>query len=837
MTINLGDPVNLLAGLESHFPGPTPPWRVPPNRPVIAEASTPPSGPVVWEEPTLTLHDTPQDLVNHILDISVIPMVGLDGPLSLGAGTVMDPHALATLGARLSLDLTERPAAAFLLARLRGRRGTLYYTPEWEGLNRKHRILRWLTAEGRRALARLRVDELRQEGHEFHGDVTARQAARYLSYFQDFGTHVVRSLTYGEQLFQVFAVRNDLLPALRETLPPADAPLQGAIAHGMIPFTRAPWTVAASPILTATPGPESHEIVTHPLWYDIQNDASGGPNLLARAAQAPEARSAALDRLPATSVIGVTLACQALYLEDHRADAWSRLLRAALALRFPHAQRVGWRDRRAIQPVPLLASAGLPALGGPSPAFPSPNPHSPSPTPHSPSLDPPPLALALDVSAPGAITGGPEPRLALFTTTNPGSGRAAERMIDDGSPGPEDLIFPAIDGALLLKGQGGARACLVEGAWIGLGKENKPVVLAAPQEPDPTILLPHVAGLLGYLRLLDAIQPPLFSPETNRPMGRCADWLVKVTAKAQDPSLQTLHHRAHQVAWGVGRLETAPDTTLSPGLLEALSNVLEGALGMLTAPITDPGTARRIETQETGFREVLRGLPGSLAIAPLETSLSIAETLLEQRIIRLAETPGLAPFLAEVLSMGRHWTSDPNPEAPHHRPMPGETPEGQLWNAFLAIKACHAESRAILAAIRGRADEAKSLLARTWVTGRTIPQDPTGIFLSALGSIWTDATRPAEPEWRGLAEDLVTLDTAVTAARRLHHSDPPKNRDGGPMDPGLHRLVIVLELLALCHRLGLSSAPLDSLAPAALSERLNAALLTSRKTQPRRNPL
>src|SRR6185503_16240450 len=127
----------------------------------------------------------------------------------------VDGASLAGLEARLKMDLTIRPAPAFLLVRLNGDRGTSYYTPEWQGLNRKARIVEWLTPEGRAAMARLRLRRTRHEGHEFHGDITARQARRYLAYFHDMGTHVVRSIRHGECLFQVFEANGDLLPGLK----------------------------------------------------------------------------------------------------------------------------------------------------------------------------------------------------------------------------------------------------------------------------------------------------------------------------------------------------------------------------------------------------------------------------------------------------------------------------------------------------------------------------------------------------------------------------------------------------------------------------------------------
>ena len=126
--------------------------------------------------------------------------------------------------------------------------------------------------------------------------------------------------------------------------------------------------------------------------------------------------------LPAQSVVGVSFACQALYLEDHRADAWSRIVRAGLCQRFPGVRLSGWRLREQFQLATVLASA---ALAGEEALCKPAVPELPD------------IAFALDLTASGRIMAPSSDCLALFAATDPGTGRAAEFEIDCPAFDPE----------------------------------------------------------------------------------------------------------------------------------------------------------------------------------------------------------------------------------------------------------------------------------------------------------------------------------------------------------------------------------------------------------------
>src|SRR3954468_1574672 len=103
LSISLGDPVDLWAGLQPCFLSAGLPWRVPQGKPLRTESPSIPSDPVEWGAPSLSLHDNAADLLSHIFDYSVSPMVGLEGPHCVPAGALMEGHSLAELEARLRI--------------------------------------------------------------------------------------------------------------------------------------------------------------------------------------------------------------------------------------------------------------------------------------------------------------------------------------------------------------------------------------------------------------------------------------------------------------------------------------------------------------------------------------------------------------------------------------------------------------------------------------------------------------------------------------------------------------------------------------------------------------
>lgn len=787
----LGDPVDLWAGLRPRFLPQGSAWRVPPGRPLLTQSPDIPSDPVAWAPPSLSLHESVADLLSHIFDYSVTPMVGLDGPLSITAGSLIESASLAELEQRLGMDLTTQPAPAYLLVRLTGCRGTRYYTPEWEGLNRKVRILAWLTPEGRAAMARLRLDGMRYQGTEFHGDVFARQVQRYLDYYDTMGTHLVRSIRYGEQLFQVFAVNGNLLPALRGNL----AGQTDGMAYGMAHLTRAPWVTGASPILTASGRAEAQQVAHHAIW--------GEPcSLLSPRAMPEWSRAAVLDTLSAQAVIGASFASQALYLEDFRADAWSRIMRAGLCQRFPLARTSGWRIRTDASLADVLTSA---ALSGPEALS----------RPVAPEL--PTTALMLDMRGPGQLSDRPAACLGLFAATDPGTGRPAELEINVAGFDPASLTIPFLDGALCVTDRRGDRHCLVEHIWLGPGGNGRAGLSGAPTEPDAAMLIERAAQLAGWCRLMERLQGPAFPPDVPLAMRRAAAWLADVTAHR--PPLLKVRWRALLAARCAQPIE--PDSiTLNHTLRSGLTRLLGACMDLLALPAQEARLDIAVEQADREFQAFHALLPGMSEHAELDgQSLAVGQAL-RRRLTGIANIPEPA---ATVLAIGADLSLPPDPHHMPHCAEPGDAPHALLWNAILALRACYTECRAILLAMQNRMAEAVDLLAGEIITSREATADPAGDLLAALDALCGAPIGAADRAM--LLADVAQLLALHKSALLLHLARTRSFEQRPETGPQLHRLLLLLDVVQLCRAVGIPLAAIDSLAPTAFAARIDQALM------------
>jgi len=800
LDVDLGEPLDLWAGLTPDFLSSGRPWRLPEGRPLRVERATVPPNPVEWGAPSLSLHESVADLLDHIFDYSVTPMVGLDGPHSVTAGALMAGKSLATLEARLKVDLTIRPAPAFLLVRLIGSRGIRYYTPEWHGFNRKTKIVEWLTPEGRAAMARLRLREMRHEGSEFYGDLTARQARRFIEYFHDLGTHVVRSLSHGEQLFQVFEANADHLAGLKVSFAreAAENRFCGPMAYATAHLTRRPWVTSASPILLASAQQDAH----HEIWM---SDLPGEPlSLLAPRAMPAWSRAAALASLPARGIVGVSFACQALYLEDHRADAWTRIMRAGLCQRFPAAAFAGWRARARSQLAGFLASA---ALAGDEALC----------KPATPVL--PDLALALDFTAPGRITNPSTDCLAFFATTDPGTGRAAGVEIECPSFDPASLTIPFVDGALCVTDREGERFCLVEGVWLGAKRACRPDIAGAPAEPGAALLIRNVSQLAGLVRLMEQLQRPGLPPEVSVAMKRAVAWLAEATQR--QPELLPLRWQALQIVRSAGRI-AAGTIMLDRALKRELAQLLEACIALLALPV-DSGNLRAATRQLSArLRAFYARLYVTLKAGELDSKTIAAGEALQRRFASFARNPDLPEPAKSLFSAGAALCQPPDLHRMPHGIVPGGEPYSILWNALLGLRASYAECRATLLAMQCRTAEAVALLEREILGSGESPSNPASDVLASLDALG-EALPPIDAADRKLLlNEMNELLNLCRSARLLQLA----NADEGSPEPGpqLHRLLLLLEILELCRAADIPLTLCDSLAPTAFAARIDQAL-------------
>lgn len=844
-TVWPGDPVDLWAGLKPLFPDWGCPWRQPPGRLLRPEIppegpvskSLAPESPVTWDPLSLSFHDDVTDLLTHLFDYTVAPMVRLDGPQEIPAGVLMAGQSLAGLEERLTIPLTcSRPETAYLLVRLVGRRGTRYYTPDWEGLNRKLRILHWLTPEGRKALARLRLRGMRHEGVEFYGDLSARLAKRYLGAYEAFGTHVVRSISYGACLFQVFEVAGAVVSGVRDAFlrEGGSRLVRGPAVFGLSQFTRSPWVTRASPILSAGDCPRSRAVTHHALWQD----GDGGPaSLLSSRAKAVAERTAVLDGLPACSPVAVSFSCQALSLEDFRADAWSRVMRAGLCQTFPGIRLSGWRQRTAFSLPAFLASAGL---VGEEALCKTPDPMLPE------------LAFGLDLRRSGIGAGigarggaNREPTsgpvrlrlpdtlpdtgcLALFAATDPATGQAAEYTLETPAFDPQKIKIPFVDGALCLTDAGGNRTCLVEGVWLGPQDDGRPGIVADPADCDRGLLVRHAGPLAGYLRLIGVLQGGGGPEDADLMLRRCAAWLAERTAGDDDLAgvrwLALREARGGPVPPVSGTGSPAPAPAPAPEDGDRLTRVLVACRDMLVLhPDSDEGTAALCHAEQQ-LQAVYADGSGTPDPDDLEQRSLAACEAVQRHFAAFAARPGMPEQAVMLFSAGATLKDPPDPRRTPHALVPGEEPYALLWNALLGIRVHLTHCRAESAAARGRTAEAIALLEHEVLDGWECPRDPAGDTLAALEALSESLPGITGADRTALWTDIGTLLALGGPARLLAGADAssPAARDG--LGPQMRRLLVVLGTLRACRTAGLALPPLDSLTPAVLRARIGQAL-------------
>jgi hypothetical protein len=792
----LGSPLNLLAGLRPCFTPAQVPWHAPAGLPIKTEIVLAPSDPVVWDDPVLSLHQGVADLLSGIFEYAISPMVALDGPMTVGAGPLMTgPGAdLGPFAHDLGIALK---AQSYLLVRIKGHRGTRYFQPELIGLNRKQRITEWLTPRGRKAMARLRLHDTWSEGPVVRGDITARQALRYLGYFEQLGTHILGSLGFGDLLYQVFEVADDQADALRRIFDQeaGGGPMSGGAAFGLTPFTQPPWVTQASAIMSASSAHVARAVCADPIWH-----AGGGaaPSLLNGAARDALSRGAVLDRLPAQTVIAASFANQALYMEDFRADAWARMLRGALSHRFAGLTHTGWQSRGAFAPVRFLQSvefSDAASLGS------SPNAAVRG------------IGFALDLGADLPPRDAQGDYLALCASADPAGGGTLRRRPGWPDFDPRRFKVPFVDGAFEIWAEDGSRATLIEGLWLGGADAGDLHVAADPADVPHAQLLRHKEALADYVRLLHQLCGPVFAPEVHTFAIRCAMWLAQ--SAQGDAALDQLGWDATWVARG------DPWVLDDPGPeSDTLSTTVRNAVSLMAlAPDMDalePGAKALAEEVAAIYRAAAGSSRDALAGACAQSAKAVADGCAV-----CAAVTGLSDVTRAAFTAGAGLLAPPDHRVLPHAPLTGAHPVPRLWNGVMTLRTHVAKIQAILAACAGDPAAAVAALRREPMSPRLATRDPGADILEAVTQLEGDGGDGADA-LRSHSAELGNLARRATLIHRTDLTDPALVQAKG--EPQVLRLIAVLDLLNLCRLSGLPVAPLPDLAPSTIVARLEGLL-------------
>ena len=802
MNIQLGDSVDLLAGLKACFPSRELPWRSPPGIPLITQECACPNVPVVWQDVVISLHETVSDLVDTMFNYSVEPMVNLDGLVSITSGVLTEEAGLKALSESTGLNISSNSNSSYLLVRLHGVRAKMIYEPEYYAYNRKVKILNWSTAEGRNALARLRLKNMRRLGYEFTSDITARQARRYLEYFHDFGTHIVSSLTFGEQFYQIFELSRRGLEAIRSDYNQMSSrSLEGPLALGMSHYLTPPWIEAESPILSSSGAlPES-------IWAELDAYSANkkvDKNLLSLSVLPATILNEALSSVSARNVIAASFSCLALYLEDFRAENWARILRGSLEQRFNKKVSCGWKRRRRFCPITFFKQSSLTTAEG---VYSSIAEKLPA------------LALAADFSdCDNNELNFPEHGLLFFSRGGVENGSGACVSVSDIKKKVTSIKSFSVEGAIRVLGPTGKVVTLVDSVWLGCNRDGRLQVVGAPLEVGSEFLYQYRSQLSIYISLFDQLQGPVFEPEIALSMRFCVQRLLNVVE--DHDSLSRLKWQALQCYFGVGANSGFNLATVK-GVKEAQFKDLLSTIMLLSAR-SQVNDINLLMDARLKLRRFYLSLPECVSGNIIRERTSHLIEKIENVFERLLREGRWSEAVYPVMDVGRVAFREGGTEDLPFAKFEGESAEGDLWNSFLSIRVCFVHIRAILNACNGEFSGVIDQLLQEPISIRDSLSNAGEQFIITINELCGSQSIEVSAlldELLNLHHDAVDLCSSAVLFSRIHRLDIEVDEMYSNFH--LQSLILLLELLNLSQWLGYSCETLNSISLTALNLRVS----------------
>jgi hypothetical protein len=246
--MQLGAAANLLLGLRPEWTSASGgPWLAPPRQAfVLYDVEVPARA--AWQQPSLSLHDGVEDLLDAVFDFRVLPFQADRVPFRIPASALLQRGSLSE---RFGIELS--PDTRYLLVKMRREDAAFVHEGARRGAGRPIQIKTYWTDEGRHAMGRLRTGERIFRGAAREAVVTVRQAQRYLDYCYEFGTHFVSRIVAGDVIVQVFACEPSRYRQIRKTLlrEAGATSVSGPFARSFDMFTRPEWITARGRIFSA----------------------------------------------------------------------------------------------------------------------------------------------------------------------------------------------------------------------------------------------------------------------------------------------------------------------------------------------------------------------------------------------------------------------------------------------------------------------------------------------------------------------------------------------------------------------------------------------------------
>ncbi|HEY9059109.1 MAG TPA: MAC/perforin domain-containing protein [Pseudobacteroides sp.] len=283
--------------------------------------------------PLITLHDEVKSLLSSLFEYRVLPFKGKEKVFNIPTGPLILDHpdnseVLGKLGSYMGLDLTQD--CSYMLVKLRRFSGEA-----------SHEVLRetgavtfdkqlHLTKEGRVAMSRLRPGIKLCEGLKHDAIVTERQAEGYLDFFQNYGTHFVSKLYFGDYIFQVFAYSKENFTVLKEAFKNDSVrrELTGYSALSWNYYTNRSLVGQYGRIISHSGDKRLSQTIEQKKWHDEKYAKCD--SIFTAFIKYPYAQTSFLGQFDKIVPIGFELTPINRFIEIFRSFSWQRILKGAL---------------------------------------------------------------------------------------------------------------------------------------------------------------------------------------------------------------------------------------------------------------------------------------------------------------------------------------------------------------------------------------------------------------------------------------------------------------------------------------------------------------------------
>jgi hypothetical protein len=337
--LKLGMALHLSEGLLPLWTGDRLPFTSPRSAPFVTfDARADAEGARQWEPPVMSLHDSLGGVLRELFGYHMLPFPGERGVFNLPVEVLLRAGSEAVremLAERLGLPLEALDGGRFVLFSSRRSDGEAVHEIQRGGVEKVIRLKNHWTADGRKAMCRLRVTRRVEQGNLRDAIVSAEDAGRYLRYFEDFGTHFVSRVAWGGMVYQLFQCRAEKWEEFRRLCrrEAGGEVVRSPLVHGFLRFMRPDWMALRGALRYSGRDPAFAASVQAGEWC---SEVSGGDCLLQPFLADDVSAARYMARFSSSVAVGMDFAPQCAFMGVFRAAACRRLTKGVLLHAYGH---------------------------------------------------------------------------------------------------------------------------------------------------------------------------------------------------------------------------------------------------------------------------------------------------------------------------------------------------------------------------------------------------------------------------------------------------------------------------------------------------------------------